>query len=321
MSLDAARTAAGRLADSGIVGPPVTLGQVREQYLDSPEFAALAPRTQRSYKHVLGHRDLYALMGRKLRELARLDLLNVKDAITREGRVASNLLRPVMALCSWAVDRGFIEVSPASRLKLAANEADPRPFSDHEVGEVVAALEKMPEPMRTLGLLIAYTGQRPATWTDAKWSECDLRRARLTVSRSRGRQTKLGRGWAIPIPTQALALLKELRKKQGRHATEYVFGRPIVIEQKQRDRLAKLAGMDDAGNRASLHRFRSTFLSTLNQWGVPVETQLMLAGHASPLAGSRSHYVVPIPSKEQVEVSQRWADRVQYLFILGADPE
>jgi hypothetical protein len=276
MGLDAARIAAARLADAGVQGPPVTLGQVREQYLDSPQFLGLAHRTQRSYKHSLAHRDLQPLMTRKLRDLTRLDFLTVKDTIARHGRAASNILRPVGALLSWGVDRGYLESNPAARLKLQANEADPRPFSEQEVAGMLVALYQSPEPLRTAGLLSAYTGQRPSTWTDAKWVEVDLRKARLTVSRSRGRKTKLGRGWAVPLPRQAVGLLKTLRKSQGNSPAEWVFGRRITIEQKQRDRLAKLAGMDDPSNRGTPYRFRDTFLSTLNEWGVPVETQLML---------------------------------------------
>jgi integrase len=173
---------------------------------------------------------------------------------------------------------------------------------------VATALHDSPEPIRTIGLLVAYTGARPATWTDAKWSEVDLKRALLTVSRSRGRTTKLGRGWAVPLPKQAVVLLQVLRKSYGRHPPEYVFGRRVVIEQKQRDRLAKLAGMTDPKNRGSLHRWRSTFLLTLNQWGVPLETQLVLAGHANLLAGSRAYYVVPMPSRAQRDVMQRYED-------------
>jgi integrase len=316
MSLDAARTAAGRLADRGVVGPPTTLAQAREQYLGSVEFSALAPRTQSSYRHVLTHKLLAQLMGRKLRELTRQDFLGLKHTLAQNGLVAANKLRPLMALCSWALDHGLIETNPATRLKLQANEADPQPYTQPEVSSMLAAIEKLEEPTRTLGIMVTYTGQRPTTWASAKWSEADLRRGTLTVVRSRGRAGKLGRGWSIPIPRQALEILTALRAAQGRHANEWVFGRRLVVQQRVRDRMAKIAGLADASNRGTLHRFRATFLTKLTEWGVPLEMQLALAGHASPLVGSRAHYVAPAPTPEQVAVMQRYGDWIQECYVL-----
>src|SRR5262245_2533160 len=250
MTLDAARVAATRTADSDISGAPTTLSQARDQYVESPEFKALAHRTQVSYRNVLKHEDLRQLMTRKARQVTRADLLAVKDAISAAGRVPANTLRVVGALMAWCLDRQLIDSNPALRLKLAQSEADPKPFTDEEVGHMVAALEdQTPEPIRTLGLLVAYTGARPATWTDAEWAEIDLKRARLTVSRSRGRKTKLGRGWAIPLARQCVELLRAMRDEQGRRATAHLFGRKLVVEQKARDRLAKAAGLTEESSR------------------------------------------------------------------------
>jgi hypothetical protein len=44
---------------------------------------------------------------------------------------------------------------------------------------------------------------------------------------------------------------------------------------------------------------------------------MMLAGHATPLVGSRGHYVVPVPSQAQVEVVQRYADWIQMQYVLS----
>ena len=68
-----------------------------------------------------------------------------------------------------------------------------------------------------------------------------------------------------------------------------------------RGRFGSIARLNDGYPRTSQASI-DKFCDHLKANGVPVETQLMLAGQAAPLAGSRSHYVVPIPSKEQVEV-------------------
>jgi integrase len=243
-------------------------------------------------------------------------LLTLKDAIAADGRAFQNLLRPAQALFSWALDRGHIDVSPASRLKLPLNEADPQPYTDEELGAMVEAARKAAEPWATLYQLVAFTGQRPATWTDAKWNEISIKSATLTVGRQRGRLSKRGKGWAIPLSDPVVRLLAALQKAQGRQRNEWLFGRKLMVEQKVRDKIAKAAGMADKAARGSLHRFRSTMLTKLNEWRVPTETQQRLAGHASPLEGSRANYIPSPPTPEMREIAARYSEWVDYCRLL-----
>lgn len=317
MNLEQARAVAARIASEGApASVPLTFSQLRLAYFDSAEYKRLAPRTQKSYKWVLQGKDYEGLKNRKLRDITRLDLLAIKDKIASDGRAFQNVLRPVQALFSWGLDRGHVDVSPAARLKLPLNEADPKPYTDDELGDMVGAAGKAAEPWRTLYLLVAHTGQRPATWTDAKWAEVGLRTATLTVSRTRGRQTKRGRGWSIPLAKPVLALLQALQKAQGHGKNEWLFGRALVVEQKQRDKIARAAGMPGRANRGSLHRFRATMLAKLNEWRVPTETQQRLAGHASPLEGSRAHYIPTPPTPEMRDAVEKYSDWINYCGLL-----
>lgn len=317
MNLEQARAVAARIASEGAPATtPLTFAQLRLAYFDGAEFKRLAPRTQRSYKWVLEGKDYENLKNRKLRDITRLDLLAIKDKIAADDRAYQNILRPAQALFSWALDRGHVDVSPAARLKLPANEADPEPYTEGELGDMAGAARKAGEPWRTLYLLVAYTGQRPSTWTDAKWAEVSLKSATLTVSRTRGRQTKRGRGWSVPLAKPALELLQALLKRQGRDKNEWVFGRALVVEQKIRDKIAKAAGMSAKASRGSLHRFRSTMLTKLNEWRVPTETQQRLAGHASPFEGSRANYIPAPPTSEMREVAAKYSEWVHYCEML-----
>lgn len=319
VSLEQARASAQRLAAEGAPAAsnvPLTLAQLRLAYFDGAEFKALAPRTQRSYKWVLQSKDYEPLAPRKIRDITRLDLLAMKDRIAADGRAFQNILRPAQALFSWGLDRGFLDVSPAARLKLPLNEADPQPYTDGELGALAEAADKAEEPWRTLYLLVAYTGQRPATWTDAKWPEIDLRNATLTVGRARGRTTKRGRGWAIPLAGPAVALVQALHRRQGRGRNEWLFGRRLVVEQKVRDRIAEAAGLASAEDRGTLHRFRSTMLTKFNRWRVPTEVQQRMAGHANPFEGSRAHYIPAPPTPEMHELAAKYAEHVRMCMLL-----
>lgn len=319
MTLDQARTVAMRLADAGALpANPVTFAQLRAAYLGSTEFAALAKRTQQSYRWVLESKHYVGFATRKVREITRQDVLALKDDIARSGRAYQNILRPLQALFTWGLDRGYIDVSPAMRLKLPQNEIDPQPFTEAEMGAMLVAVSErgLEEPWRSLYMLTAYTGQRPSTWGSSKWTELDLNRCTLKVSRSRGRKTKLGRGWAIPLAPPVVEILKAMRKEQGRARGEWLFGRELVVEQKVRDRAAKLAGLAGEGSRGTLHRFRATMLTILTQWGVDTETQQRLSGHSSPMLGSRAAYVVPEPTPAMRAVAERYANWIDGQVML-----
>lgn len=317
MDIEQARAAAQRIAsETAPASTPLTFSQLRVAYFDSAEFKRLSARTQKSYKWVLEGKDYEGLAPRKLRDITRLDLLAIKDAIAADGRAFQNVLRPAQALFSWALDRGLVDISPATRLKLPLNQADPQPYADEELGDMVAAAKKASEPWRTLYMLVAYTGQRPSTWTDAKWAEINMRSGTLTVSRVRGRRSKLKRGWAIPLAKPVLALLQALLKRQGRDKNEWLFGRALVAESKIRNTIAKAAGLPKEANRGNLHRFRATMLTKLDQWAISVEVAQRLAGHATAFAGARAHYVTITPSPEMRATATRYAEHVDYCEML-----
>jgi integrase len=209
-----------------------------------------------------------------------------------------------------------IDVSPAARLKLPLNEADPQPYTDSELGALVEAASKAEEPWRTLYLLVAYTGQRPATWTDAKWTEIDLRNATLTVGPPPGAHHEARPGLVHPARRPAVALVQALHRRQGRGRNEWLFGRKLVVEQKVRDRIAEAAGMAKEGERGTLQRFRATMLTKFNRWRVPTEIQQRMAGHANPFEGSRAHYIPAPPTPEMHELAARYAEHVRMCLLV-----
>lgn len=316
IDLDQARLAAQRRA--GIAATvPMTFAQLRTAFFESTEFAELAERTRKSYRWVLEGRDYNGFANRKLRSITRQDVFALKDDIHNSGRKYQNIMRPLQKLMSWALDRGYIEVSPAARLKLSANEEDPQPYTDVQVGLVVHAAKTAVYPWRELYLLVAYTGQRPVTWAAAQWNEINLKTGTFTIARSRGRRSKLGRGWAIPLAKPVVDILNAIMKRQGRERNEMLFGRKIAVESKVRNAVAKAAGMAGAANRGNMHRFRSTMIATLNEWGISTETQQRLAGHSSPMDGSRSAYIpVAAPTQDMRKTAARYAEWIDFCALL-----
>jgi integrase len=321
MSLEAARAAAGRLSVDGVgattAGSTITFASARALYFQSGEFAGLSERTKRSYKWVLQSVHYHGFEARRLSTITRADILNLRDGIIASGKAHQNVLRPLQALLSWCVDRQMLEVSPASRLKLPTNRADPNPLSDNEAGMLLAASDQAESPVRELYLLTALCGSRPSFWCEVRWSEVNLKAATVTVSPTRAGTTKLGYSWTLPLSRQAVAILTKLAEaKSG----PYVIGGDAVytLEQKVRNRIAKAALLSLGDSRGTPGRWRSTMLSWLDEKGVNPEVALRLAGHSTgqALAGVRRHYLATKPTPEMRKWCQAWADYLDLLRVL-----
>lgn len=173
-----------------------TLGALLTAYQRSPEWQALAPRTKatrlNSYRHLAKTEQV------RVPDLRRRDLLLLRDAIASGvGNGAANSFgHAVGALFSWAVDREWIEHSPATRLKSLPLGTYPTWGEEH----LQIALAKFREPLRRAITLAIYTGQRRGDLIALSWKDIAGETIRL-------RQQKTGVELALPIHP---ALLEEL---------------------------------------------------------------------------------------------------------------
>lgn len=148
---------------------PSSMGALILAFRRSPEWAALKPSTVKNYGYYL--RDLEKLDDQPVGNVLRRTLLNMRDAIASErGNGAANVfIRVSSTIFAWAVDRGWIEHSPISRVRALQGGH----LAAWTAAEADLASACLPEYLRRVIVLARYTGQRRGDLVAMTWSDYD----------------------------------------------------------------------------------------------------------------------------------------------------
>jgi integrase len=180
-------------------------------YEDSPEFKALAEATRAFYLIYL--RDWLDAAEARPQDVTRRQILAARDAIaaTRGNGAATAFGRVTAALFAWAMDREWIESSPATRLKALPGGVLPA-WTDTQIA---MALGNLPEPTRRATILGLHTGQRRTDLCRMAWSQYDG--ATITLRQSKaGRRGERAEPLVIPChPTLRTELDRWKEERQG----------------------------------------------------------------------------------------------------------
>lgn len=157
-------------------------------YQRSPEWGALAPRTQKNRVIALRHADDFKHLSVAL--IRRRHLMEARDSIAMAyGPAAANaFISSMSVMLGWARDRGWIEFNPADRIKVLPGGH----FPAWTEADLEAAMQNCPAALRRVLLLAVHTGQRRGDLVTARWSD-------VTDGVWRLRQEKTGAKLAIPL--------------------------------------------------------------------------------------------------------------------------
>lgn len=166
-----------------VVRPKDTLDALIDAYRDSPEWKALATITKTTYEIYLrafksvGHVDPATIRRR--------DILSTRDAIAakRGAGAANGFIHAAGPLFKWAVDREWIETSPATRI--TSLPAGHLPAWTQEQAET--ACKGLPEHLRRVVILALYTGQRRGDLCAMTWAAYDGQNIRLTQLKTKAK--------------------------------------------------------------------------------------------------------------------------------------
>jgi integrase len=198
-----------------------------------------ADEVERSFK-----RHVYPELGtRNIQTIAKADAHALYGRLADAGHapMGHQLCRNLKALLSFAVERDLMAVNPLLRLKLPKVESRDRVLIDFppddenepDPAELLAvwnASDHFPEPRRTYVKILILTLAREDECAGLSYAELDGDLWRLPAARHKGKK-----GYIIPLPTQAQALIEVLPKEREAGdwmiQNEYVFtgrgGRPI----------------------------------------------------------------------------------------------
>jgi integrase len=144
----------------------------------------------------------------------------------RSGATTNRYIATLSHCLSFAVkERRLLDRNPVSDIR---RKPEPRGrtrfLSDAERGALLAACERSEWPaLRALVLLAITTGARRGELIGLRWSDVDLKAARVLVC-----ETKNGEQRTLPLAGKALEALREL-KLQNSVRSAYVFPAPTVV--------------------------------------------------------------------------------------------
>jgi integrase len=239
-----------------------TVGALLVAYKTSSEWRALRQTTQAFYLRYL--EPLMGIAGMPVQNLKRRDILAMRDGFEANGTpgAATSFVRCVSALMTWAVDREWIEHSPALRVK--------RPKGGHlrtwTEAEYEHALTVLPEPLRRAIVLARHTGQRRGDLVAMPWSAYDGATVRL-------RQQKTGAPLVIPVTADLRRELDTWPRVAPLILTTHT-GRAWSANYLSHAVTAALPGLP-------LHGLRKLAATSLAEAGCSIHEIAAVTGHAS----------------------------------------
>lgn len=215
--------------------------------------------------------DIFPYVGtRPVGEIKPLELLNVLRKIEKRG--ALEKMRKVRQRCSevfrYAIATGRAEFNPAADLSsaLEVHQSNHFPFlKADEIPDFLSALDSYTGSrlVQIATKLLMITGVRTIELRAALWLEFDLDNAIWEIPAER---MKMRRAHLVPLSTQALNLLNELKRMTGNY--RYVFpGRNDPNKPMSEASINQVIKRIGYSGRTTGHGFRHTLSTILHEQG------------------------------------------------------
>lgn len=245
---------------------------------------------------------------RAYKEITPLEWMRLFDDIQTKG-ILEQLKRVrtgVRDIYNLAKVTGRIDYNPIEGLEKFIQSPANQNYSHVPISELpalISSISNYKTPDIRIGLLLlAMLAVRPSELREATWSEFDLKKALWTIPAER---MKMGRTHLVPLPKQALTLLKELKKYTG-YCDYILVGRSdSSIPRSDGAFLMALKRLGYNGKQTA-HGFRHIFSTVLNEHGFNkdhIEAQL---AHVS--GGVRGIYNKAQYLEQRRELMQWYAD-------------
>ena len=214
----------------------------------------------------------------------------------------------------YAIATGKADIDPTFALRGALETREVQHHPPLERADLPAFFEALNangagRPTQIAIRLMAYLFSRTIELRSASWGEFDLDRAEWRIPASR---MKMGRPHAVPLPTQAVALLHELHALTG--SQQWLFPNTRRPQAHMGDttinRVIERMGYID---RFSAHGFRATASTLLHEVGFDSRLiELQLAHQDRNKSRASYDHSARLPERRQM--MQSWADMLDEMM-------
>ena len=298
----------------------VTFRQFVEEHWKQKVLPAFRPSTAESHS-VLLHKHLLPYLGdRRLCDIGTADVQAFVMEKAQAGlawNTVKNLRNLVSRILRTAVEWGYLTSNAARGVRLPAKQLV-RPPRVITVDQLRALLRILPEPVRTMVLLCAFTGVRAGELFALRWRHVDLARGVLQV-REGVHRGKFGPPKTrnsvrdLPLGSVVLAALLAHRKRVGENSPD-----DLLFPSRKRTALCRnnllrrvVYPACDRANipRVSWHSLRHLHATLLSEAGEPLKVAQAQLGHAD-LQTTLGVYTHVLP-----ESQRRAVERIESLIF------
>jgi len=225
--------------------------------------------------------------SKRLNQVTRLQIQNFHAALLAEGLAAATAnhhIKLIRRMLNLAVEWQIIEVNPASRIHMFAEDNKVERYMDDE--ELGGLLEVLRTDHRRsvclIALMLLSTGARLNEVLSATWDQIDEEKRvwRIPASNSKSKRMR-----AVPLNDSAMEVIGQLDTK-GKFAFLFINRKrekPYVNIAKVWDELRKKAGLPHL----RIHDLRHQFASFLVNDGNSLYTVQQILGHSDPSVTQR----------------------------------
>ncbi|MDH2018060.1 tyrosine-type recombinase/integrase [Acinetobacter ursingii] len=201
-----------------------TFEALAREWLDTKQNRWVADTMTRNKGALEKH--IYPVFGKRLYTSIRpIEWMNHLKGVQQEHKIYEQVNR-IRAMCrdiyDYAKVTGRIDYNPLEGLHKFLEQGDKKNMAhvdEKELPQLLRAIDNYPTPDIRIGLkLLVMLFCRPSELREAQWDEFDLDEAVWNIPEQR---MKKRREHIIPLPRQAVALLKELKELSGH--SDYLF--------------------------------------------------------------------------------------------------
>lgn len=265
--------------------------------------------------------DLLPSIGsRPVAAITRPDLVELVRKVEARGTLnaAGKIRQWLHQIYRYALAKGVVESNPATDLDVVAAPAKATRHHPHvtfaELPELLEKLEtaKLNSLTRWAIRLLVLTATRPGELRSAPWTEFDLDAATWTIPKER---MKARRPHVVPLPRQAITILRQLHEVTGRYALLFP-GQQNVDRPLSENTINKALRLMGYEGRQTGHGFRHLLSTELNGRGYNrdwIERQLA-HGDNDEIRDTYNHATY---LEQRREMMQAWADSMDALCANG----
>jgi integrase len=218
-----------------------------------------------------------ALGGRKLRDIARKDVVRLHAGLRETPYAANRALAALRSILNHAIELGLVESNPALRIKKNREQSRERVLAPEEISHLMTALDDAEKsgmsPHITNAIrFIFWSGARKSEVTNLEWGWIDGERKTIRfpdIASKGGAKT-------VPISAPAWQIIE--KQKVLRERGPFVFvglkGGPVHVDQRWTE-IRKAAGLPDL----RIHDLRHNALTYGALLGLSGPILKGLAGH------------------------------------------